>query len=337
MLGAGGPAGVNVCRALHAAGHEVVGLDTNSFHLPWAAPFCAETVLCPGFDDPAFRSLIDMVAPDVVHSQPEQGVEWLARNPDVPSLQPAAEVIEECSDKRIAADIWHVAKLRTHPTFAIGYEIPDYLHLAADTLGLPFWLRARAGAGARGATLVENLAQGFHWIRYWRERGAKIGWVAEEYLPGRDYCWTSLWHRGVLIAGFARERLEWIYPHLAPSGRTGTPTVAVTVHDQHVSCVAIAAVLAIDPEPTGIYCVDLREDQNVTPRPTEINAGRWATTSPLYHSLGPNLPDMHVRLAAGEHVEPLGDDVYPAGVHLLRHIDCGTLLIPEAELMCLSG
>jgi hypothetical protein len=64
------------------------------------------------------------------------------------------------------------------------------------------------------------------------------------------------------------------------------------------------------------------------PRPTEINAGRWATTSPLYSELGPNLPDMHVRLAAGETVEPLGDDVYPEGVKLLRHIDCGHVWRP---------
>jgi len=310
VLGAGGPAGVNVCRALDAAGHDVIGVDDNKDHLVWAEPYCVAVGRDAG-----------PIEPDVFHAQPDEMVRWLAAT-DLPKLMPSLEVIDVCQDKARSVQLWAAAGLRTHAV-TIGPEIPDHLQIAADVLGLPFWLRASKGAGARGATLVDDLRTGYHWIRYWQTRGVEWEWIAEEYLSGRDYCWSSLWHDGVLIAGFARERLEWIYPHLSPSGRTGTPSISETVHNPDVNAMAFKAVRVIDERPNGIYCVDLREDQEGVPGPTEINAGRWATTSPLYSEFGVNLPDLHARLAVGESVEPLDNDIYPAGVRLSRHIDCG--------------
>lgn len=321
VFGAGGPAGVNVCKALHAADHEVVGVDASADHLPWAEPYCEETVASDGW------SGFGIVGFDVVHSQIERLLPFFAAASNVPTLMPAPEVVRRCQHKPTTAAAWHHAGLRRFPPVTVVDPLPDTLHIAADTFGRPFWLRAAVGAGAKAATLVDDLRTGYHWMRYWYSRGERIEWVAEEYLPGRDFCWTGLYKDGVLCAGFARERLEWLYPQLAPSGRTGTPTISETVHDGRVSDMAKRAVSAVDARPNGIYCVDLREDKHGDPRPTEINAGRWATTSTLYHEVGPNLPDLHARLAVGEPVEWLGDNIYPAGVRLMRHIDCPTRLL----------
>src|SRR5262249_2993890 len=149
---------------------------------------------------------------------------------------------------------------------------PDYLKLAEDHLGLPFWLRATAGAGAKGAIKVEQLTNAFHWIRFWEGR-SHMRWMAEEFFPGRDIAWCSIWHRGDLLTSFARERMEYLYPHLTPEGLTGTPTIARVIHDPDVNRMGKRAVLSIDPRPHGIYSVDLREDETGHPRPTEINAG----------------------------------------------------------------
>lgn len=325
MYGAGGPAGVNVCRALHAAGHDVIGADGNPAHLVWAEPHCAETVVAA---TPTLI-LIDELRPDAIVAQPEQAVLDLAEHQDaIPGLaMPRAATVRACDDKQVTGAIWAAAGLKRQQPYGFTpcetEPIPDHLHLAADRFGLPFWLRATRGAGARGATLVEDLRTGFHWIRYWQTRGAEWDWLCDEYLPGREFCWTSLWQHGELVAAFTRERLEWIYPHLAPSGRTGTPAIARVVHDPDVARVARAAVLAVDKVPHGIMAVDLVHDTDGIPRPTEINAGRWPTTSPLYSEIGVNMPDLHVRIAAGEHVDPVGEDIYPAGVTLSRHIDCG--------------
>lgn len=325
MYGAGGPAGVNVCRALAAAGHDVIGLDGNAAHLVWAEPYCSEMFV---ESMPRPRALKE-IEPDAIVAQPEQAVRCLSEwQNQIPGLaMPRFETVKACDDKQVTGAIWAAAGLKRQQPYgfipSVTEPIPDHLHLAADRFGLPFWLRATTGAGARGATLVESIAAGYHWIRYWQTRGVQWDWIADEYLPGREFCWTSLWQHGELVAAFTRERLEWIYPHLAPSGRTGTPAIAQIVHDPDVTRVARAAVLAVDNEPHGIMAVDLVQDTHGIARPTEINAGRWPTTSPLYSELGVNLPDLHVRIAAGEHLCPVGDDIYPAGITLSRHIDCG--------------
>lgn len=325
VYGAGGPAGVNVCRALHAAGHEVIGLDGNASHLVWAMPYCSEVFVEPM---PRLRTL-ELIVRDAIVAQPEQAVTWLAEHQhEIPGLaMPRFETVRACDNKQVTGSIWAAAGLKTRQPYGFTpcetEPVPDHLHLAADRFGLPFWLRSTRGAGARGATLVDNIATGYHWIRYWQTRGVEWDWIADEYLPGREFCWTSLWQHGDMVAAFTRERLEWIYPHLAPSGRTGTPAIARVVHDPDVAAVARAAVLAVDKVPHGIMAVDLVHDTDGVPRPTEINAGRWPTTSPLYSELGVNMPDLHVRIAAGEHVDPVGEDIYPDGVTLSRHIDCG--------------
>lgn len=323
VLGAGGPAGVNVCRALHEAGHSVVGLDGNQNHLPWADSYCDQTIVAPPFGTAALDNLFDHLDVDLVHTQPEQGLLWLAAR-SLPSFLPSMDVLHNCQNKNSTGTIWGHIGLREHSPHRVFDPYPDMLHLAKDDLGLPFWLRASSGAGAKGATLVEDLRTAFHWIRYWETRGVRTEWIAEEYLPGRDYCWTGLYHQGLFVAGFARERLEWIYPHLAPSGRTGTPTIAVTVHDERVNECARAAVYAVGGL-HGIFCVDMREDRDGVVRPTEINAGRFATTSPLYSQIGPNMADLYAQLSQpGAMADPtLGDDIYPENIALLRHIDCG--------------
>lgn len=322
VVGAGGPAGINLCKALHAAGHDVVGCDGNPYHLQFAHRYCSETHEIGTAEEAA---LLDA---DLVLAQPEAAVAWLSQHPEVPSFVPSWETVEVCQSKPWAASIWYAQGIRSLPPIEFGPETPDYLQIAKNTLGMPFWLRATKGAGARGATLVDDLRTAHHWIRYWATRGADFEWVAEEYLPGRDFCWTSVWRDGQLVAAFTRERLEWLYPHLAPSGRTGTPTVCRTTRDPLVSEKAMAAVLAIDPRPHGVFAVDLREDRAHVPRPTEINCGRFPTTSPLYYELGPNLAD----IVAGGDLTVYGHDIYPAGMYLIRHIDCGTVIASEAQL-----
>lgn len=325
VLGAGGPAGVNWCRALHGAGHQVVAVDADERHLDWCRPYADELIEAATLD----VTLIDAIGAEVVHACPDSLVDWLTSHPVAgATLLPSRTVVERCQDKPMALAFWARVGLR-RPAILIGPELPDWLHQAADRLGLPFWLRATRGAGARGATLVEDLRTGFHWIRYWQTRHAAWEWVAEEYLPGRDYSWTGLYRDGELVTSFARERLEYLYPGLSPSGLTGTPTIARVVHNTELNEIAEEAVDAIDEQPHGLYAVDLREDWKGMPRPTEINPGRGGTTTGLWAVAGDtNFADLHVRLAAGDDVDAPKRDALPAGLELRRHIDCGHVFVP---------
>jgi carbamoyl-phosphate synthase large subunit len=322
-MGVGGPAGLNVARAAKAAGYFVTGVDSSPDMLPLADLVCDDT---HQFDDVP----VPLGTDSPVLCQPEEPLRQLAELRDEGLVNwhgPSGRVLDKARNKTSSAYAFYGAGLRDRRPVPIGAEIPDHLHLARDELGPTFWLRAYTGAGARAAILTSDLREAYHWIRLHEVRFGMFGsFVAEEYLPGRDFCWTGLFHEGDMVASFSRERHEWIYPRLAPfSGRTGTPTRATVVHDRRVRSVGLRSVAAIDPEPHGVYCVDMRESKSGYPCPTEVNAGRWATTSPIYSLYGPNLVAAQIRLAYGDAQESLGQDVYPEGLDLLRHIDMGSV------------
>lgn len=328
VIGAGGPAGFNVAAAAKAAGYRVVGVDNVPARLPFAEKVC-DVVLSHGSIPNEPLAYDELVLP-----QPEALVALCASlraESGYPRYHgPSTSILKTTTNKAAALEVWAHHGLRSSKPVRIGPEIPDWLHIARDTFGGTFWLRANNGAGARGAILVSDLREAYHWIRLHEVRfGMFNQFIAEEFLPGRDFCWTALYHEGYRIASFARERLEWIYPHLAPfSGRTGTPVRSRVVHDSRVLETGRMSVEAIDKKPHGVYCVDMREDKQGIPRPTEINAGRWATTSPLYRHMGPNLVALQIRLAHDDRADELGDDIYPEGAELMRHIDMGLVVKP---------
>lgn len=333
VLGAGGPAGINVVRSLAEAGHDPVGADADPAHLPWAAYYCREVVHMPTLD----VDRINGMDVDAIHSQAEQGVQWIADHKD--QLTPATL----CPDRRVVAltqDKWEAclqfrrAGLRDDKVALVQDD--ETLLTAANELAFPFWLRARHGAGARGSALCKSWHQAYHWAHYWWARDSKYDFIAEGYLPGRDFGWTSLWGDGELVASFGRERLEYIYPRLAPSGRTGTPTIARTVHDDTLNEMAQKTVLAVDDHPNGFYSVDLREDLHRMPRPTEVNAGRCFTTSYLATAAGLNFMDLWCHLIDGVRFTSTGPitnigplNSIPARLTWMRHIDCPELLLDE--------
>jgi carbamoyl-phosphate synthase large subunit len=139
-----------------------------------------------------------------------------------------------------------------------------------------------------------------------------------------------------------RERLEYIYPHLAPSGITGTPSVQRTIHDKEVNKIGTEAVLAIDSNFNGIACVDLKEDEKGIPCATEINAGRMFTTSYFFsfaskvflHNYYANIPYIYVKLAYKETVPNIPKyDVLPENVYWIRHIDAPAKLVKDGKVL----
>ena len=301
VLGAGGPAGVNTCRALNDCGYEVYATDENPDHLEWCKPWATVVPWQIG-------TVADMIIP-----QPDRLVMSLADQPPLdPIFLPDRRTIALCQDKFETGLAWRRAGLREDRIELIdaGMWIP--------TGDFPLWVRARHGAGAKAAINARTFEEASYWLGFWYQREPKTDFIAEEYLPGRDYAWSSIWHHGELAMSFTRERLEYLYPGLTPEGLTGTPTIARIVHDDRVYTMAEAAVYAVDQEPHGFFSVDLREDEHGIPRPTEINAGRVFTTFGLWamqHQ--PNL----FTYAFEPPDKPL-IDCLPDGLTMYRHIDC---------------
>ena len=351
ITGAGGPAGVNVIKSLKEAPDApfILGVDVNPYHIEFVRPLADAVALVPRCTaDNYVEELNKLIAKyeiDFIHTQPDVEVRAISENRDklnAPNFLPSKETVRICQDKHESAIIWKKAGFPSVNSHVIRPDhLEDDIKTAFETLGDNIWIRASEGAGGIGSTPATNHEMALHWIRYWLARGKQWKFMAQEYLPGENIAFQSLWKDGKLITSQARERIEYIYPYLAPSGVTGTPVVARTVHDADVNSMATKAVKAIDPKATGIFCVDIKFNKEGEPMPTEINVGRFFTTSYFFSHAGmkhnrpyANMPDLMLKLAFDE---PLSDDILqynalPKGLYWIRHIDCGQQLIPKHKL-----
>lgn len=335
LLGGAGPAGFNVLRAWNAMGRDlrVVAYDHNPVHLEMIPRFAHLEIVkrtMQGFDAQAIAAQGALL----VHAQPDPLVRALSeQRHGLPTLMPERRTIDLCQDKFESARVWAAASLCKEPVLV---AFRGDLTAAEDRIGYPCWIRARSGAGARHASPADSRDVAGMWIHYLTHRFGAEDLVVQPYLPGRDYAVTTLWWRGSLVASLVRERLSYLYPQHAVSGRTGTPVVARILAGESAERPFTAAVGAVHAVAQaageaahGIMCVDLREDTDGIPVPTEINAGRFFTTSHVGEGVGVNIPALYLLLALGEldyswFTKPTEVDPKWDGTLVLRHMDTGT-------------
>ena len=261
-----GPASTNFMLSLRIAPEDLflVSTDANAHHL-FLSPADRTYLVPPATQKDYLDRLNEVIEEEkieFVHPQPDIEVLIIGRNRNkvnAITYLPSTRAIEICQDKFTSYVEWKKKGLPVPKSLLIKGERD--VERAVEEIGFPMWIRATRGAGGRGSTIAQNERTLRHWVEYWRSRGVKWDFIAQEYLPGRNLAFHSLWRGGELVTSMARERLEYIYPHLSPSGVTGTPAVQRTIHDERVNEIATEAVLAIDPNFTGIACVDLREDR----------------------------------------------------------------------------
>jgi carbamoyl-phosphate synthase large subunit len=337
--GAGGPAGINFVNSLRDSGEkmQITGTDTNKYHLE--LPDLDQRILMPESLNTdsiieKLNEIIERTGAEFVHPQPDKAVLAMSENREkinALTFLPSKRTIRICQDKFESARIWKKTNIPAAKAIFID-QTSDFAKVEKE-FGYPYWLRATRGASSRGSTLVTNRRVAEHWFGYWKAR-EDVDWdfMAQEYLPGRIIAFQSIWKDGEIVTSQARERLEYLYPQLAPSGITNTPVVSVTINRKGINDVATNCVLAIDKRANGIFCVDLREDKNGIPCPTEINAGRFFTTSYFFTRAGINMPYYYVKLAYGEEIPDLPKyNALPEGLYWIRHMDAMGVLRRDGQ------
>lgn len=347
VTGAGGPAGVNFIMSLRIVPEKIflAGTDTNKhrIHLaPTDKKFLVLKATEEGYID-KLNEIIRKEKIEFVHPQPDIEVKVISENRDkleARTFLPSKKAVLICQDKFKSAKVWMKKGIPVARTMELKDE--SDIGKAFEKLGTPIWIRAKHGAGGRGSTPAYNKETALSWIKYWRARSERWEFIAQEYLGGRNLAFHSLWKEGELVVSMARERLEYIYPHLAPSGITGTPSVQRTIHDEEVNRIGVEAVLAIDSNFSGIASVDLKENSEGVPCVTEINAGRMFTTSfffsyaskKLYNNYFANIPYLYVRLAYKESLPNIPKyNVLPRGLLWIRHIDAPAKLVKNGKVL----
>ena len=343
--GAGGPAGINFVKSLAIAPEKlfITGTEANE-HFLHTMPTDVKYLVPKAKDSSYIDRLNEIIRKekiDFLHAQPDIEVEIVSEQREkleAPVFLPSKQAVKACQNKLASANTWKNKGIPVARTIVIRQE--SDIDCAFAELGSPIWIRATSGAGGRGSTPASNRETAVSWINYWRARNVDWEFIAQEMLPGRNIAFHSLWHNGELVTSMTRERLEYIYAYLAPSGIMGTPAVQKTVHDNTVNKISTEAVLAIDSKFTGIASVDLKENNKGVPCVTEINPGRMFTTSfffsyaskVFFNDYRINIPYLYTKLAYKEKLPKLEKyNSLPADVYWIRHMDAPGCLVQNGK------
>jgi glutathione synthase/RimK-type ligase-like ATP-grasp enzyme len=197
------------------------------------------------------------------------------------------------------------------------------------------WCRIRRGSGSYGAAPVDTPAQARAWLRLWREmRGVPATEFSLcEYLPGRDFGCQSVWDRGRMVLAKTFERLAYFGGGSQPSGVSSVASLARSVVEPAVVDVCRAAVTALDPRGSGLYCIDLKADAAGVPHVTDVNVGRFSLTTGLYDLIGKHsTAELYLGLGLGRPVEVADPyDVAPDH-YLVRDVDTVPSIVHAEQL-----
>jgi hypothetical protein len=247
---------------------------------------------------------------------------------------PRHRVIELCQDKYRVSVYLRRRGVPAPLTLAVGRG-DDLRTLFRRLPTARAWCRVRRGSGSYGAAPVDGVGQARAWIRLWREmRGVPATeFTLCEYLPGRDFGCQSVWDRGRMVLAKTFERLAYFGGGSQPSGVSSVASLARSVAEPAVVDICRAAVSALDPRGSGLYCIDLKADARGMPHVTDVNIGRFSLTTGLYDLIGKHsTAEVYLGLALGRPVEIAEPyDVAPDH-YLIRDVDTTPAIVHTEQL-----
>jgi len=342
VTGCGGPAAINFIKSIRMADEPiyVVGTDSDKIYIELSnsdtkhvVPRCNESTYVE-----AMNEIINKECVELFHPQPDIEVKVVSDNRekfDAKTFLPDKRTIDICQNKMEFNKELKRKDVPVPQSFILNKkgDIEKYMSILLQN-NEKAWVRAIEGAGSRAALPTNQLDITDTWINYWDKRSG-IGYgrfMMSEFLPGKEFAFQSIWKDGEIITSQARERMAYIFSNFTVSGQSSSPSIAKTVHRDDVNDIATRAVKAVDKNATGIFCVDLKENITGVPCVTEINAGRFFTTSNFFSEAGCNMPYYYVKMALGEELPDLNKyNSIPENIYWIRLIDCGHVMLKQPK------
>src|SRR2546422_8825970 len=255
VTGAGGSAGHNVVwesrgrKRGPSVGTQGLDLKRASLELNmWLDHYFHLPVAHDRSYVPALNRVIESEKVELVMPQPDPEVERVsAERARIRArvFLPDTQTVSTCLDKFAALSQWHRAGLRKEPV-PISHNDPSNIRKIRQ-LDYPCWIRAREGAGGLLSCKATSPSIAEHWVRFHWDQGIKVGFVAEEYLPGRDYCFMSLWNSGGFVTLIVCGRLCWGGNRVVGAG--GTSKLNRGVDSEIINNKTFEAIRAVSKKP----------------------------------------------------------------------------------------
>lgn len=339
LLGCAGSAGINFIKSLQLEDSvEVVGIDVNKYYLEMVPTKKKYLVTREaGKEDEYIKKINNIIKKekiDFVHAQPDSEVKILSDYRDkinAKTLLPSIGAIDIFQDKWKTFEILDKNNVSVPKTYQIKDE-NSLKNIFSQNKNI-WWIRSNKGAGGKASLPVKTYDQAIAWVRFWIGKGLKTtDFSVSEFLPGREISTLMIWHNGKLICSQQKERIEWLQSNVSVSGSGTTTAIQKTVHDEAVNKLCVATVKAVEEKPQGVYVVDAKQNKNNIFCVTEVNPGRFFTTSLFYPTAGVNMPYIYAALGLGlsiPHVKPYNS--VEKDIYWIRIADGGPVMVREGE------
>jgi carbamoyl-phosphate synthase large subunit len=342
VAGAGGVPTENVIRSWEKgdASQEIVGMGSEPGDLilsgakrKYLVPYAVKA----GYSK-ALLSVLNKEKPTLTHFQNDLEIRAASRMREAilemgtKLYMPSKETIEICVDKAKSTEIWMREGIKVPRTVLIANE--GDLSNAFRDLGNAngeIWIRATEGGGGKGALPTNDYLFAKLWIDRFKGWGK---FTAAELLTPQTVTWLSIWYKGDLVVAQSRKRHSWNMGNRTLSGVTGVTHIGETCSDVVVDKVAHDSILSIDPEPHGIYGVDMTYDGSGFPNPTEINISRFFTTVFFFTKAGLNMPQIFANIAIHDEIPSFKVKINPLpdGLLWIRSMDREPLLTRQEQI-----
>lgn len=319
VLGSGGNAGINFSKSILLSGkYKVIGCDIDEYFINHS--ICNKNYLIPKETESKKKKLLEIIYNEnikFIHAQPDPEVKFLLTNHEFKPyiFSHSIDKLNLFSDKFECQKKW-IKELN------LDFKIEKFVNLNESSFNSflkqnkKVWVRAIRGAGSKAALPVATYSQAKNWITYWVEfKGMSYDdFMICEYLPNEEYAVQTFWKDGNLIHSQARQRIRYVFEGIMPSGQSSTPSVARTIKNEKVYESAVKFIKCLDNTPNGIYCIDMKTNFEGQIIPTEINYGRFFTTSYFFSALGVNTPLEYVNsffsLPSNSKINYLDENIY---------------------------
>lgn len=339
LLGAAGSAGINFIKAIQLESSiDVVAVDINKYYLEMVPVKRKYLLTRQKGNEPEYIGKINKIIHkehiDFVHAQPDTEVKILSDNRDIihaQTLLPSRRAIDIYQDKWKTYEILKKRSIPVPQTYDIGTErqMKNLFSHQKDML----WIRSNKGAGGKASLPVNSYEQASMWMQFWKSRGlSRNDFSVSEFLPGREISCLMIWHDGVLICSQQKERLEWLQSNVSVSGSGTTTAIQKTVEDPMVNEICMSTICSVEEKPQGVYVIDVKQNKKGIFCVTEINAGRFFTTSLFYATAGVNMPYIYVALGLGLKIPKVSPyNSLSKDLYWIRIADGGPAFIREGK------
>lgn len=312
ILGVGGTAGMNFLSCINKNLYNVFGTEINEFRLECLKTYFRDFKFLKVQENTHpdyYKNLYDIIKQNniqFIYAQPDSEVQALSKITEilkrvfnVETFLPSKKTLLICRDKyKTSTLLGNFAP--KHILFDLKNKNlhKDFLNLRRQVKSKKLWIRATIGAGSKAALPVFSFEQALNWYNYCKDRDDKLkvtsDFMISEYLPGREIAWQGIFNEGELITSFSRERVDYLFGSQMPSGQSSTPSVSKYYNSKKMNVHIFSFINRIDKKPHGIFGIDMKENEKGELKVTEINAGRFYTTSLFPKALGLNLPSIYL-------------------------------------------